>query len=574
MHPYIKNQNPKIMKQLQLNPVKLLVCFFCLNTFSVFCQHVSREQQMDQIFAEWNKPQTPGVSVALIKDGKVLFRKSYGSANLEYNIPNKPSTVFEIGSVSKQFTAFDILLLQEQGKLSLDDDVRKFIPELPDYGNVITLKHLLNHTSGIRDEMDLLCMAGWRFDDVITHEQIINLVCRQKELNFPPGTQYRYSNSGYTLLAEVVSRISGQSFADFTRDHIFKPLGMNSTVVNDNYEKIVSNRACSYYPDQNGYKRKVLTNANVGSSSILTTTEDLSLWVMNFENPIAGSKDLINKMNERGILAYGDTISYALGQDVNQYKGLTIIDHAGAIAGYRSLLARFPGQHFSLVLLSNNASFDPQSTAIKIVEIYLKDHFKAEKIVEPAPAAEGNKEFMGDPAIIAKYVGKYELRPEYVINITSENENLFVEAHEVPITRLIQVSPTEFTLPAMNARLTFESDSNREISHINIVLNGQQMAAKKIKAFDAASVVPDEYTGNFYSPELGTVYSFVSKNGQLIAKHPRLEDFTLTAVNTGQFSTGQWFLKRIEFIRDGHNKVTGCLASGGRINNIKFEKIE
>lgn len=562
------------MNQKPFITATLFVFFLCFQSGTAFCQHVSQEQQIDQIFAEWNKPQTPGASVAIVKDGRIIFKKGYGSANLEYDISNKPSTIFEIASVSKQFTAFDILLLENQGKLSLDDDVRKFIPELPVFGNAITLKHLLYHTSGIRDEIDLLCMAGWRFDDVITHEQIVNLACRQKGLNFTPGNEYRYTNTGYTLLAEVVSRVSGQSFADFTRDHIFKPLGMTSTLVYEDHEKIVRNRAYSYYSDSSGYKKNVLSSENVGSSSLLTTVEDLSLWAINFENPRVGSKNLIQKMNERGILNYGDTLSYALGQDVNHFQGLTIIHHAGAVAGYRSLLVRFPEQHFSVILLSNNASFDSQGTAIKIAEVYLKDKFIAETPEETAPAPSGDQEYTGDPALISNFAGKYELRPEFIISVTYENEKLYIEAHEVPKTRLFQVSPAEFTLPEMNAILTFESDNTGEVNQIRIVLNGQQMAAQKMKTFDATTVNPVDYNGTFFSPELGTVYTFFAKNGQLIASHARLSDFVLTAVKPDQFSSDNRFLKRIEFTRDDKNKVIGCVASGGRISNIKFEKID
>jgi hypothetical protein len=318
----------------------------------------------------------------------------------------------------------------------------------------------------------------------------------------------------------------------------------------------------------------VISSANIGASSLLTTVEDLSLWAMNFENPIVGSRNLIQKMNERGILNYGDTISYALGQDVNQYKGLTIIHHAGAVAGYRSLLVRFPEQHFSVILLSNNASFDPQGTAIKIAEVYLKDQFIAETPMESAPAPTGDKEFIGNPELIANYIGKYELRPEFVISITLENEKLYVEAHEVPKTRLFQVSPTEFTLPAMNAKLTFASDNTGEVNQLIIILNGQQMTAQKVETFDATTVNADDYNGNFFSPELGTVYTFVTIKGQLIARHARLSDFALTAVKPDQFSTGKWFLRRIEFNRDDKNTVIGCVASGGRISNIKFEKID
>jgi CubicO group peptidase (beta-lactamase class C family) len=560
------------MNQKFLLTVKLIALLLCINNLSVDCQ--TTEQQIDQIFAQWDNPQIPGVSVAIVKDGKIVFKKGYGSANLEYNIPNNPSTVFDIASVSKQFTAFAILLLEEQGKLTLDDDIRKYIPEFPDFGKIMTIRHLLHHTSGIRDEMDMLCMAGWRNEDAITHEQIVNMACRQKELNFPPGNEYLYSNTNYTLLAEIVARISGRSFADFINEHIFKPLGMTSSLVYDNYERIVSNLAYSYYQDNSGYKKNVLTSSSVGSTNILTTVEDLSLWTLNFEKPLVGNINLIQKMNEGGTLNNGDKLTYALGQDVIKYNGLTIINHNGATAGYRSMLARFPEQKFSVILLSNNASFDPQSAAIKIAGLYLKEQYIEETPTEAAPAPAGEKELAGDPEILASYVGKYELRPEFIINITADKSYLFVEAHEVPYTRLVQVSQTEFDLPAMHAKLTFAKDNSGEFNQINILLNDQPMTARKIKSVDLAYINPDDYNGSFYSPELGTVYNFVTKEGQLIARHVRLGDFPMKPVNPDQFSTEKWFLKRVEFIRDEKNSVTGCIASGGRITNIRFEKIE
>lgn len=557
-----------------LYAVKLLALLLSITSLSAVSQNVSLEKQTDQIFAEWNKPQTPGVVVAIIKDGNTVFKKGYGSASLEYDISNKPSTVFEIGSVSKQFTAFAILLLEEQGKLSLDDDIRKFIPEFPDYGRVITLKHLLYHTSGIRDEMDLLSMAGWHFEDVITHDQIVNMACRQKELIFNPGNEYRYSNTNYTLLAEIVSRITGKSFASFASENIFKPLGMNRTIVCDNYEKIVSNMAGSYYRDNSTYKKNILCSSNVGSSNILSTVEDLSLWVHNFDNPVVGNRNLIQKMNDCGTLNNGDKITYALGQDVIKFKGLTIINHNGALAGYRSLIARFPEQKFSIILLSNNASFNTQGTAMKISELYLKDQFVEETPAEAAPVPVNEKEFKGNPELLAKFAGKYELRPEFIINITTVNTDLFIEAHEVPLTRLVQISENEFAIPAMHAKLTFASDNTGEVNQIMIMLNDQPMSARRVRSFDLSYVNPDDYAGNFFSPELGTVYSFISKEGNLIASHARLGDIAMTPVSPDQFSTEKWFLKRIEFTRDEVNNVTGCIATGGRITNIRFVKIK
>ncbi|HEX2396316.1 MAG TPA: serine hydrolase, partial [Bacteroidales bacterium] len=394
------------------------------------------------------------------------------------------------------------------------------------------------------------------------------------ELNFPPGNEYRYSNTNYSLLAEVVARISGQSFSGFADEYIFKPLGMHNTLVYDNYERIVSNLANSYYQDNNGYKKNVLTSSGVGSSNIFTTIEDLSLWTLNFENPVVGNVSLFEKMNECGTLNNGEKITYALGQDVIKFKGVTIINHNGAVAGYRSMLARFPEQKFSIILLSNNASFDPQSAAIKISELYLKSQFVEETTTEAQPVSANENEYTGNPELLAKYVGKYELRPEFIINITADNKKLFVEAHEVPLTRLVQISPNEFTIPAMHAKLTFAADNSGEVNQIMILLNDQQMSARRVTTFDPSYFNPDDYKGSFFSPELCTVYSFVSKEGKLIARHARLGDIAMTPVNSDQFSTGHWFLKRIEFTRDEKNNVTGCIASGGRITNIRFEKIE
>lgn len=575
LHPFVKQLQNLILMNLKLtHNLKLIAFLFSISSLPLFCQSTSPEQMVDQILSDYNAPGIPGVSVAVVKDGKFLIKKGYGTASLEYNIPVKPSTVFELGSVSKQFTAFAILLLEEKGKLGLDDDIRKFIPEFPDYGKVITIRHLLHHNSGIRDEMDLLCMAGWRNDDVITHDQIINMLCRQKEISFPPGNEYRYSNSNYSLLAEIVSRISGQSFAGFASDQIFKPLGMSHTLVYDNYEKLVGDLAGSYCPDDKGYKKNILSSSNYGSSNILSSVEDLSLWVKNFENPVICSRNLIEKMNECGTLNNGDKIEYAMGQEVIRYRGVTIINHNGALGGYRSLLSRFPEYNLSVILLSNNAAFNPKSAAIQIADIYLKDHYKDETPA-PQPAATVNQnEFMCDPVLIARFVGKYELRPGYVISVTAENANLFVEAHEVPHTRLIQVSSNEFTLPAMQAKLAFAVDENGECNQINILLNDQPMTAKRTKLTDQNYVNPDDYTGDFFSRELGAVYSFVTINGQLYARHIRLGDIPMTPVNQDKFSTDKWFFKRIDFVRNELNDVTACMVSGERITNIRFEKIQ
>jgi CubicO group peptidase (beta-lactamase class C family) len=332
-------------------------------------------EQVDEIFATWDNNESPGASVAIVKDGEILYKKGYGLANLEYDIPISPSSIFHIASVSKQFTVFSILLLEKQGKLSLDDDIRKYIPEVPDFGKTITLRHLASHTSGLRDQWNLLSMAGWRMDDVITKEHVLKLVSKQKELNFNPGEDDAYCNTGFTLLAEVVSRVSDMSFAKFTKANIFEPLKMSNSLFYDDHEKIVKNRTYSYYSSPSGYKKSVLNYANVGATSLFTTAEDLALWSMNFSNLTVGDSAIVNKMNtplvHKGI---------ALGQFVGKYKGLKEIQHGGADAGYRSYLTRFPDENFTVIVLSNSAEFNPGRMAHKVVDIYLKDRIKIDRI--------------------------------------------------------------------------------------------------------------------------------------------------------------------------------------------------
>lgn len=533
------------------------------------------EQQVDQVFTTWNKPDNPGASIAVVQNGKVIFKKGYGMASLEYNISAGPSTVYQIASASKQVTAFALLLLESQGKLSLSDDVRKYIPELADFGKVITLRHLLLHTSGLRDYWALLQMAGWRYDDIITKNQLLNMIFSQKGLNNQPGYEYVYSNTGYMILGEVVSRVSGMSLSDFTRDYIFKPLKMNNTLFLDNNEKVVRNLAGSYYMSSDGWKKSLLNHQITGSTNLLTTVEDMSLWALNFENPVVGDRNLIRKMVTRGTLDTGDSLDYAMGLETGDYKGLKLIGHRGAERGYRSLFVRFPEQRLAIIVLSNNGSIDPTDLGLKVADIILKDKFVTEGAAVTADQTTTSPaEYKGDPEIIRLCEGRYELRPGFIISITSESSSLFAEAHEVPRTRLVRTAESEFLLPLMRAKLTFAADTATVINKLIVELNGQKMVAPRLKPFDVSSVSPGEYTGHFFSPELSTVYTFVNSGGNLMVKQPRIGDFTLTATETDQFSSDKSFCNRIEFIRDGNRNITGCLLSAGRIRNIKFNKID
>ena len=343
------------------------------------------EKQIDQLFSRYNAA-TPGVAVAVVRDGRVVFAKGYGAADLEHDLPVTPRTVFQIASVSKQFTAFAVYLLEKQGKLSLDDDVRKYIPELPVHGRPVRIRHLLGHTSGVRDQAALMSLAGWRSGDVATTADVLRLLSRQTGLNFDPGSQFLYSNSGYTLLAEVVARVSGRTFAEFTKENIFQPLAMANTWFRDDHERIIKNRADSYEL-RNGVYKKITSNDSVaGPSNLHTTAEDMAKWVLNFEEPKVGDAELVRKFNEPSLLDNGDRVVWGVadgdpgyhanGQIHWNHRGVRLISHGGHSAAFRSFLGRFPDQRLAVVALSNDEHYANFDTSIKIAEMYLRDDLK------------------------------------------------------------------------------------------------------------------------------------------------------------------------------------------------------
>ena len=326
--------------------------------------------KVDQLFTQWDRWDSPGAALAVVREGKVIYKRGYGCAQLEYNSPITPSTIFHVASVSKQFTAFSIAMLANQGKLSLDDDIHKYLSEVPDFGKTITIRHLIHHISGLRDQWELLAQAGWRLDDIITKEHILKMVRHQKDLNFDPGEEYLYCNTGYTLLAEIVSRVTGQSFREWTEANIFKPLGMSNTHFHDDHEMIVKNRAYSYRPlEGGGFKKSVLSYANVGATSLFTTVEDLARWTQNFEDARVGGKKVVDQMVSQGVLNSGREISYAFALSVGKHKGLRMIGHSGGDAGFRSYLMIFPEHKVGIAILSYLISFNKSRIARQVADI-------------------------------------------------------------------------------------------------------------------------------------------------------------------------------------------------------------
>ncbi len=377
---------------------------------------------------------TPGVAISVQRDGKLVYDKGFGYADLEQNAKITPTTVFHIASVSKQFTAFAIAMLADQGKISLDDDIRKYLPEMHDFGTPITVRQLAHHTSGLRDQWSLLTMAGWRMDDVITMPQIMRLVSKQTELNFKPGDEHLYCNTGFTLMGEIVHRVTKETFADWCKKNIFDPLGMKNTLFYDDHERLVENRAYSYHQGSNGFKKSVLSYANAGATSLFTTVEDLQLWASNFENMKVGNDNVMKIMNSKYVLNKGDTIDYAFGQVINKYKGLNAYSHGGADAGYRTYFLRFPDQHTSIVVFSNHAQFPVGDMAYQLADLYLASEIKTEK-PNDSPQDQPPPQAPFDPASVklADYTGVYyspELETTYTFEVVNDTLTSHHQRHD------------------------------------------------------------------------------------------------------------------------------------------------
>jgi len=334
------------------------------------------DAKVDAVFSAWTST-TPGCAVGVRENGRDVLARGYGMADLEHDVRITPDSIFEGGSVSKQFTAAAVLLLAREGKLSIDDPVRKHVPELPDYGKPLLIRHMLNHTSGLRDWGSVESIAGWpRTSRVYTHAHVLDIVSRQRALNFDPGTNWSYSNTGFNLAAIIVSRVSGMPFPDFTRDRLFKPLGMTHTSWRDDHARIVKGRALGYEKRGNAYYSDMPFEDVYGNAALLTTVGDLLKWNENFEKPVVGDRAFIDEQQQPGKFSDGRPHLYAFGLYARTYRGVREIAHSGSTAGYRAFLARYPDQHLSVALLCNAAAVNPTQIARQVAEIYLADRLK------------------------------------------------------------------------------------------------------------------------------------------------------------------------------------------------------
>jgi CubicO group peptidase (beta-lactamase class C family) len=532
----------------------------------------SLADRTDQLFSEWDKPNSPGCALAVIQDGEIVHKRGYGMADLERDVSLSPHSVFDLGSTSKQFVAMCILLLAEQGKLSLDDDIRCYIPEMPDYGELVTLRHLVHHTSGIRDYLELMTLCGIRLDNDYYEGEIIALLARQKELNFRPGEEYLYSNSGYFLLGEIIKRVAGQSLNDFACEQIFQPLGMGHTRFYDDFTLIVPNRAIGYAPREGGgYGIELYHSDLVGDGGLLTSVEDLFLWDQNFyENKLGGGgPELIDRMLTRGTLNDGKELSYAFGLEIGHYRELPIVRHGGSWAGYRSELIRFPELRFSVICLSNLSTFNPTALAKQVADLYLEGQFREEpsRPVEQLPLALS-------PADLRDRMGDF-INPKTgtVLSLSLKDGKLTVSHPSGLVFEIVPIGENRFRSvdAPVDLAFAFEEPSPGKAMRLQVRVEDEDpVTFHAIERISLEANELQEYAGEYYSDELGVIYRFLLRDGMLVLKlgyDP--EEPPLQPTVGDEFSVKD---RNLQFVRDARGRISGFNARSGRVKNVWFAR--
>jgi CubicO group peptidase (beta-lactamase class C family) len=539
--------------EFQIHYISKMKPLLALLLFQVVLHEASSQatdttKVIDALFSSWNNA-TPGGAIAISKNNKIIYNKAFGLADLEHNVPNTTSTIFESGSVAKQFTAMSILLLESEKKLSLKDDVRKYVPELPTYQAPITIQHLLNHTSGLKDWGSIGEIEGWpRTTRVYTLDLALEIMCRQKTLNFKPGTEYSYSNSNYSLLVIIVERVSKQTLAEFTKARLFEPAGMSNTKWRDNFREVLPNRAIAYSRAGRSYQQLMPFENVHGHGGLLTNTGDLLKWNQLLETHSIGGDVIYAKRVERGKLNNGKPISYAAGLFLGRVNGYDEIQHSGATAGYRAWLAYYPAKKLSVVMLSNDAQFNMGAALRSILDTFLGKEIEKSRQPRLAVTLSGPD--------LDKWPGVYRsIRGFDVIRLEKKGDEIVVNGRALKAShrdtlffenmRWISTRPGEI--------LVQSSDTTRYTRMVTVT-----------GPFNL-----NAYAGKYHSSEANADYSIDVKDNELWVKVKPALSFKLTPLFQHGFQAPSGELFEFRLNKQG---ITGFDLSASRALYVPFTK--
>ena len=538
----------------------------------------------DQMMARFDGPNSPGAAVRVWRDGRTLYSKTYGMANLAYGIPFGEDTRTNIGSTSKQFTAFAIMLQAERGLLSLDDDIRTHVPELPEFDETIQVRHLITHTSGLREFLNLLRMTGRRLDrgDWIDRSEIIEIAQRQPALQNAPGAEWNYNNTAFGLAAVIVERTSGQDFHVFMQENVFGPLGMTGTMVRPSIRHMVPNQSEGYTPTPDGYRQIGDLGGAVGAGGMYSTIADLQTWVENYANPRVGTPEIFAEMMTSFVLTNGEETGYGYGLSVDEQRGLKRVHHGGADVAHRSQLVYYPEINAGITVQSNHAQFG-SNVAFQLAASFFEDAMEA---VEDDAGAEGDeadaeRDFdrdAYDPEDFDEFVGRYALdaAPNFILTFTREDGTFYAQATGQQRLEIVPTSDSTFSLLAVEASVTFLRDDGGAVNAAILHQNGDQRATRladdEAGAEEWAPTAADlaDFAGRFYSEELETFYDFAVEEDALVMRQRRLGRVPLTPGEEDSFSGGGF---SFAFERDRNGEVIGFYLSNVRTRDVRFGRV-
>ncbi len=547
------------------------------------------QSQVNKIFERYDQPGSPGCAVAVIKDGQMVYKRGYGLANIELGVPNTPATVFNIGSMAKQFTAFAIALLESEGKLSLDEDMRQHLPDMPDLGERITVRHLIHHTSGLRGSFpELLALAEWRDCDATTTEDVYNLLKARRALNFHPGEEHLYVNSNYVLLVKICERVSGQSFAEFCTSRIFGPLGMISTVVNDSYFELIPGRASGYYEDDGAWFNAPLTDSVVGPTNIYTTVEDLARWDENYYTGQVGGPAVIERVHQPGRLDDGTALDYAFGLMVgpsHQHRGWQMVEHGGSQGGYSSWMVRFPKPRLSAVVLFNHFLWDMREFALRVADLFLDDYRSTTQAAgpqeelgtaEPVAEAETGASIELTAEHLASLVGiYYSLERATLRRITHSEGRLQFEGLD-----LLPLGETLFYFEVEpETHVAFSMAADDSVEGMKTITSSGEYGYDRVESDAPTPEELRQYAGRYYSPELDITWRLTAGDDHLVARRRKYVNSKLSPVFADAF-VDDWgpimgyptnYL--VVFDRGEQGEITGLRVSGTRVRNLEFVRL-
>jgi len=526
---------------------------------------------VDRLFAEWNKSDSPGCGVGISRNGRVVYEHGYGMANLELGVPITPDSVFAVASVSKQFTAMSVVLLAQRGQLSLDDEVRKYVPELPDYGTRLTIRHLLTHTSGLRDGFALLGWAAPSDGRGDPNEAVLTMLTRQRGLNFTPGTEYQYNNGAYNLLGSLVKRVSGQSLRAFADANIFNPLGMAHTHFHDDPAMIIPNRASGYSRAANGWHRASEASGIVGNAGVYSTIGDLLQWEQNFADVRVGTLALVAAMETPTVLTSGQTSQYGFGLAIGQYRGARTVEHAGADSGISSNLVRYPEQGLALAVLCNLDNVDVGGIANGIADIYLADVLKGSPAIGSTAPTPHVTLSAGE---LEGKTGQYlNASSERLVRVSVRNRALVLRSFYTDDTdvELTPVNANRFVIPG--ATLEFEPATSRRPQEWHVLnKEGRQIAELQLNTFVPSPEDLQSSAGDYRSAELDVTYTIATRDASLVVQAAGREDIALHPVLRDVFAGDS--VGTVRFTRDARGTVTGFTVNRANARGVRFNRIK